>query len=129
MTNDDRWFRMCLDAFKHLFEYDENGVGTVSLRPLGDGTYAPEPKEWTVDELMGMYSGLYLPMIGLHDGSGKVPLMLMLIDSRGYDMLGFHTWTERMIFWGDTPRDVWLQLVMWDRHGMTWDDKASRWTK
>ncbi len=72
--------------------------------------------DWTVDELMEMYSWKY--EVSLEKSYGEFPK----ITEVGWE-------STFGCFSGDTFRDCWLQLVMWDKHGMTWNDEQGKWLK
>ena len=118
---DDRWFRMCRDAEPYLdtdfsidcFYFDDEG-GTVSVQAE---SYGPgcDVRCWTVDELMDMYSWKH--ELELYNDpkyiKEKEPIIYVIGVMEQFN--------------GQSWRDVWLQLVMWDKFGMTWDDGLSKW--
>jgi hypothetical protein len=127
MTPDnDRWFRMCIEASKYLdlSSCKKGFCGHTTDADLFDGVFYKEP---TVDELMETYTGIY-GVNRIHNAD-KYYILLMLIDTRASDNYYTYCWTERYKIEGESDRDCWLQLVMWDKMSMVWDDGQSRWCK
>lgn len=96
----DRWFRMCQDVWGRLHGSNE--------KQTQDGKTFTQ--SWNAAEIMEMYSW-------------KEEILMRKVKE------GFTIFYQDKFFNGITQRDVWLQLVMWDRHGMTWNDAQSRWVK
>jgi hypothetical protein len=114
MTDNDRWFRKVIDADSYLhFERCEHSHYFI------DGKSGNTYVEPTVDEMIAMYSWKFTS-----DNIFEYVKMRMYFD--GYMITNMN---DGKYFTGQSWCDCWLQLVMWDKFGMTWNDDESRWLK
>jgi len=114
---------MCRDAHNYIDGYSEHPVD------VGWGEdYVPD---WTVDEMMDEYSWVKKwknekrPASiefynDIDSGDWRLREHIMFNVNGGILLKEYH---------GESRKDCALQLVMWDRHKMTWDDEQSKWTK
>jgi hypothetical protein len=117
---DDRWTRMCRDAFGHLATPDEYGITYVNVGKSGSFII----HDWTVDELMSMYIQ-YMREKGL----GIEVQQYSDYDDYDFSLIAIYP-DDAVPFTSDYSwKDCWLQLVMWDKHKMTWNDEQSKWVK
>lgn len=116
-NNNDRWFRMCKDAMQYLgqsvFHMDTFLETHVIHHNCRCNSIAGMcVSSWTVDELMGLYS--WIKPIEAY----KPPNQFLI-----------HQMMDGRFIYGESFNDCWLQLVMWDKFQMVWNDKESRWCK
>ena len=111
--NDDRWFRMC--------QWIHSNIGLKKFYGLDyiDPCTVQLIHNLSVDEMMGMYSWNN-DIVFERDGNNYT---LRATSFYHGEMEESHN------YYGASWRDVWLQLVMWDRHGMEWKVDVSKWVK